>query len=132
MNKHCNRVLMKLIVVLLLAMAHEAIATDTGSRGPPEPMGKCDETLCDGLGMLPSDGILIKLDPEADQWGVEVCACGPYHPVQCNPAARVGAPDACLSGSPLLETPLEIQALQERGAAITCIIIGGKRKCYKI
>lgn len=133
MNKNCDRVLMKPIVVLLLAMGSEAIATDIGSRVPPERIGKCDDMLCDGLGTPPSDRILIKLDLNAEQSGVEACACGLYlNPVRCNPAAQRGASDACYSGKPLLETPVEIQAVRERGGAITCFILAGKRRCYKI
>lgn len=129
MNKYCNRVLMKLIVVLLVIMAREAIATDTGSTVPPEPSGKCDDMLCDGLGTPPPDRILYVLDPE--QGGVEACACGlNLNLVRCNPA-RVGAPDACLSGNPLLEIPQKIDILREGGVVITCYISGKKRICVK-
>lgn len=136
MNKYCDRALMKLIVVLLLVMAHEAIATDMGSSVPPQRIGKCDDMLCDGLGTPSSDRILIELDLNAEQGGVEACACGlDVNPVRCNPAAQVGAFDACYSGKPLREAPLEIQAVREGGreggGAITCYVIRGKLRCYK-
>lgn len=132
MNKYRDLVLMKPIVVLLLAMASEAIATDIGSKVPPERIDKCDDTLCDGPGTAPQDHILIKLDPNADRWGVEACACGLYlNPVRCNPAAQGGASDACYSGKPLLEAPVEIQGVREKGGAILCIVIRGILRCFK-
>lgn len=98
-----------------------------GSRVPPEPIDKCNDTLCEGLGTPPPDRVLISLDPKADQWGVEACACG-LNLVRCNPAAQGGAPDACPSGKPLLEVPVEIQAVRDE--SFICIVIGGKRRCF--
>lgn len=103
------------------------VAFCLGLAGPPEPLEPCDSGLCPST--KTETRVLITLDPDASQWGVEACTCGETFEA-CTAGAPSGAPDACPKpGGQLLETPVHIEAVRDE--SFVCFTIGGKRRCFK-